>query len=60
MRVKIENACFWGEGRDRKRYEAGSVIEVPEDVAENNSWMKPTTEELFEAPAPKADKKAES
>lgn len=43
MKVKIENACFWGEGKDRKGYGAGSVIDVPEDVQElNKSWMKPT------------------
>lgn len=55
MRVKIETACFWGEGDSRKRYEAGSVIDVPEDVqALNAEWMKPTEEALKEAPAPKA------
>lgn len=53
MKVKIENACEWGEGKDRKRYEAGSVIEVPAEIAELNPWMKPTDEELKDAPAPK-------
>jgi hypothetical protein len=42
MHVKIEQACFWGEGKDRKGYGAGSVIEVPEDIVERNAWMKPT------------------
>lgn len=42
MRVKIETPCFWGEGKERKGYGAGSVIEVPEDVVNQNPWMKPT------------------
>ena len=50
MHVKIETACNW----DGKRREAGSVIDVPEDVQElNSSWMKKTKEELSDAPAPK-------
>ena len=51
MKVKIETACFWGEGKDRKRYEAGSVIEVPEEIVDLNPWMKPTDAALTEAPA---------
>ncbi len=53
MHVRIEQACFWGEGKDRKRYEAGSVIEAPEAVVDQNPWMKPTDEPLKEAKAPK-------
>jgi hypothetical protein len=54
MKVKIDTACVWGEGDARKRYEAGSVIEVPVEVQEKNStWMKATDEELKEAPAAK-------
>ena len=56
MRVKIEQACMWGEGKDRKRYKAGSVIEVPEDIQERNPWMQPTTDELTEAPDKKGEK----
>lgn len=59
MRVRIENACVWGEGRDSKRHEIGSVIEVPEEVVEKNDWMKPTDAELHEAPAPKENNKAD-
>lgn len=55
MKVKIETATVW----EKKRYEAGSVIEVPAEVQEkNSSWMKPTDEELKEAPAPKETKAA--
>lgn len=50
MHVKISTATEW-EG---VRREAGSVIEVDEDVySKNSSWMEPTTAELFDAPAPK-------
>ena len=55
MRVKIETACFWGEGEARKRYEPGSVIEVPEEVVNQNPWMKPTDADLFDAPAPEEE-----
>jgi len=54
MKVKISTAAVLGEGDARKRYEAGSVVEVSEDVySQNSSWMEPTTADLFEAPAPK-------
>lgn len=55
MRVKISTAAVLGEGDDRKRYEAGSVVEVSADTYELNSdWMTATDADLFEAPAPKA------
>jgi hypothetical protein len=50
MHVKIETAGMFGEGKDRKRYEAGSVVEVAAEVFElNSSWMKATDEPLKEA-----------
>ncbi len=55
MKVKIATAAVLGEGDDRKRYEAGSVVEVtPDQYALNSEWMTPTDDPLFEAPAPKA------
>ena len=54
MKVKIENATVW----KKQRYKAGSVIEVPEEIAEQNEWMKPTDEPLSEPPAPKEAAKA--
>jgi hypothetical protein len=46
---------MWGEGKDRHRYEAGSVLEVPADIQEKNSkWMKPTDDPITKPPpAPK-------
>lgn len=50
MHVRIETACVW----DGKRREAGSVIEVTEDVYElNTTWMKPTDAAVKDAPAAK-------
>jgi hypothetical protein len=60
MFVKIETACFWPpEGADRKRREAGSVIDVPADTYElNQSWMKPVdAKEESDAPAAKGGEK---
>lgn len=59
MRVKLEAACFWGEGKDRKKYDAGSVIEVPAEAQElNKSWMKPTDDALkFVKPPAEPDEK---
>lgn len=61
MKVKLESACFWGEGKERKGYGVGSVIEVPEETYNlNSSWMKPTDADVKRvayAPEPeKADK----
>jgi hypothetical protein len=59
MRAKIETAAVLGEGDARKRYEAGSVVEVTAEQFElNQSWMKASDDPLFEAPAPK-EKKAD-
>lgn len=53
MKVRIETATVW----EKKRREAGSVIDVPSEVFEKNSgWMKPTDEPVSDAPAPKAAK----
>lgn len=57
MKVKIETAGMFGEGDARKRYEAGSVVEVPVETFEMNSgWMKAVEPDtaLSEASAPKA------
>lgn len=54
MKVKISTAAWLGEGDARKRYEAGSVVEVTADQFElNREWMTATEEPLSEAPAPK-------
>lgn len=55
MKVKLDTAAVLGEGNDRKRYEAGSVVEVtPDQFEQNSSWMKATDEDLKEVQAPKA------
>lgn len=60
MKVKIDTAAFWGEGRERERHEAGSVIEVSAEVYEMNSfWMKPTDDELKKIATPKDPKAKE-
>ena len=53
MKVEIQTAAVLGEGENRKRYEAGSVVEVTPDQFElNSSWMKVTDAELKATPAP--------
>ncbi len=57
MKVKIDNPTSW-EG---KRREAGSVLEVPVEVYElNSSWMKPTDDEVKDAPGVPAVKKPDA
>jgi hypothetical protein len=59
MKVKIGTAVVLGEDNDRKRYEAGSVVEVTaEQFEQNSSWMTATDEPLKEAPAPKTPPEA--
>jgi hypothetical protein len=60
MKVELQSACFLGEGKDRKGYGVGSVVEVSQETYElNSSWMKPVDAKIHAVPynpEAKADK----
>ena len=65
-RVKIEQAMYWGKGKDRKGYGAGSIIDdVPDDIVEKNPELMKITDEPAKAKAynpdapPKSDAEKE-
>jgi hypothetical protein len=58
MRVQIETVAFFGKGKERKKYGAGSIVEIDADTYElNKSWMKATDdkEKFVKPPADDAE-----
>lgn len=62
MKVQIETAAFFGEGKERKKHGAGSVVDVSAETYElNKSWMKATDdkEKFVKPPEDEAEAKKE-
>lgn len=53
MRVKLNERCQL----DGEFYEPGDVVEVSDEIAELNPWMKPTSEPLTKKSAKTKDEK---